>query len=172
MCSVRGKALCSSCLSFDLVHVGKSMTKPCKCWKLVFLLFRCLALPTRRTPNARGLPCLWPRQQEGRGIRRLGGSVRRYSTQFSERREHRSSRRGHRTEGQKEKGEKKGPTPLTQHKREKYEDRCREAGYDFSPLMFEDTEFIHKSVQAVTYSLQPGLRSSAPELRTWAVRRN
>ncbi len=35
-----------------------------------------------------------------------------------------------------------------QHKREKYEDRCREAGFEFSPLISEDTGFIHKSVHA------------------------
>ena len=60
-----------------------------------------------------------------------------------------------------------------QHKREKYEDRCREAGYEFSPLIFEDTGFIHKSVHALVHrlSMSDGFHNSAPEFRTWAIRK-
>ncbi len=60
-----------------------------------------------------------------------------------------------------------------QHKREKYEDRCREAGYEFSPLIFEDTGFIHKSVLALVHRLSKsdGFLNSAPEFRTWPIRK-
>jgi len=60
-----------------------------------------------------------------------------------------------------------------QRKREKYEDRCREVGYDFSPLIFEDTGFIHKSVHALVHclSMSDGFHNSAPEFRTWAIRK-
>ena len=55
----------------------------------------------------------------------------------------------------------------------RYEDRCRELGYLFSPLVFEDTGFVHSSVHAVLHQLSgsDNFQTSTPEFYTWAVRK-